>query len=130
MTNDPIADMFTRIRNGYMAKKAVVTLPASKIKVKIGEILAEAGYLEKVEVDEKGKFKQLKLSLRYRNGRPALTQLKRTSKPGRRLYQGFKKLPKVLGGLGIAIVSTSQGLMTAETAKKKGLGGEILGQAW
>lgn len=129
MQTDPIADMLSRIRNGYLARKSEVLVPYSALLAKIAEILVRDGYLEKTEVEGKGK-RQLKLQLKYLDGRPAATKLLRVSKPGRRIYQGFKKLPRVIGGLGLAIVSTSKGVMTAEDAKKIGLGGEVICQVW
>ena len=128
---DPIADMLTRIRNALAVKKPEVILPFSKMKLAIAEILQQSGYIVKVEKIEKGNngnnHDEMKIVLKYLGGKePAITSLKRISKPGRRLYTTKDKLPVVLNNLGIAIISTSQGLMTNKEAKKKGLGGEMI----
>ncbi len=134
---DPIADMLTRIRNASAVKKPEVILPMSKIKLEIAKILEREGWTQKTEVlenkisrDKKNKslnFAQLKIVLKYKkSGRPAITSLKRISKPGLRIYAGKDKLPRVLNNLGMAIISTPQGLMTGKEAKKKGIGGEVI----
>lgn len=127
---DPIADMLTRIRNALAVKKPEVVLPFSKIKMEIAEILKQSGYIKEVEKIEKGNndsnHDEIKIYLKYQGSQPAITSLKRISKPGRRLYVPSDKLPVVLNNLGIAIISTSQGLMTNKEAKKKKLGGEII----
>jgi small subunit ribosomal protein S8 len=122
---DPIADMLTRIRNAQMAKKSQVVLPCSKIKQAIAEILVKEGFLMSVEKTA-DKFPELKLVLKYENGKPLVRCLQRISTPGRRVYVGKDELPNVLGGQGIAVISTSQGLFTNKEAKKKGLGGEVV----
>ncbi len=131
---DPIADMLTRIRNASAVKKSEVVLPMSKMKHHIAEILVREGWLEAVEVikgngqkNQAAAYDQLKLTIKYRpGGKPAISDLKRVSKPGKRIYVGKDDLPRVLNNLGIAIISTSQGLMTNKEARKKGVGGEIL----
>ena len=127
MITDPIADMLTRIRNGYLAKKAEINVPHSRFKEEIATLLVRLKYLEKLEKNkEKDSFEQLVLTLAYKNGAPAVTAIDRVSKPGLRIYKSHKKLPYVLTGMGQAIVSTSQGVMTANDARKKNLGGEVL----
>lgn len=127
---DPIADMLTRIRNASAVKKAEVVLPYSKLKDGIAKILKSEGFVESVEVipAEKGiSFQQLKLKLKYhRTGFPMIQHIKRVSKPGQRIYAPKDELPIVLNNLGVAIISTSKGLMTNKQAKKQGLGGEVL----
>ncbi len=130
MLTDAIADMLTRIRNGYLAKKAEVSAPYSKIKEKTVDILVENQLLEKVEVKGKDKDKHIKMSLKYVDGKPAITKIIRVSRPGKRVYQKSKDLPLVLSGLGIAIVSTPKGIMTVKEAKKENLGGEVICQVW
>lgn len=134
MYSDPIADMLTRIRNGMMAGKAVVEIPHSKFKIEIARVLQEEGYIEAYGIDTEGSFPILNVTLKYygnrRNRRPVVTGLERVSKPGRRVYSGSKELPWVLSGMGVAIVSTSQGVMTAQAARRKGIGGEVLCQVW
>lgn len=134
MYSDPIADMLTRIRNGLMAGKTVVDIPNSKFKTEIARVLQEEGYIEAYGHDQEGSFPILNVTLKYygnrRNRRPVITGLERVSKPGRRVYSGSKDLPWVLSGMGVAIVSTSQGVMTAQDARRKGIGGEVLCQVW
>lgn len=125
MMTDPISDMLTRLRNALAVKKAEVVLPYSKLKHKIAEILVKEGYLVKV-VKTKSKFDELKLVLKYENKNSAIRNLKRISKPGCRIYVGKDNLPKVLNNLGIAILSTSKGLLTANEAKRQKLGGEVI----
>jgi small subunit ribosomal protein S8 len=129
MTSDPIADMLTRIRNGLMAERQEVEVPKSKIKLEIARILKEEGYIEDYIVDEAFPPK-MTITLKYygprRTRRPVITNIDRVSKPGRRIYVGKTEIPWVLSGMGIAIVSTSQGLMTDQQARRKGLGGELL----
>jgi small subunit ribosomal protein S8 len=123
---DPIADMFTRIRNGQAVGKASVKMGASKVKVAIANLLKAEGYVNDVAVrDVEGK-KELEIALRYYQGKPAIDRLERISRPGLRAYRGKDALPKVLGGLGISIVSTSSGIMTDSQARSKGLGGEVI----
>jgi len=127
---DPIADMLTRIRNALAVRKPEVVLPFSKIKFGIAEILKEKGYIKNVEKVEKGSngnnYDEIKIILKYQGAQPAITSLKRISKPGRRVYAAKDELPKVLNSLGIAIISTSHGLMTNKEAKKHQLGGEVI----
>jgi small subunit ribosomal protein S8 len=122
---DPIADMLTRIRNAQMAKKSQVVLPWSKIKQAISEILVKEGFLTSTEKIS-DKFPELKLTLKYDNGKPFVRSLQRISKPGCRVYVRKDELPNVLGGQGIAIISTSRGLFTNKEAKTSGLGGEVV----
>jgi len=131
MMTDPIADMLTRIRNGLLARHKSVEVPASKLKLEIARILKEEGYIEDYEFVQEGPQGKIVLALKYdENRRPAIAGLKRISKPGRRVYAGVKKLPWVMGGLGIAIISTSQGIMTDHEARRRGVGGEILCEIW
>ncbi len=134
--NDPIADMLTRIRNANMVGKTVVAMPSSKIKVEIARILKEEGFIENYEVvegDSPAK-KTLRVRLKYvgerRNRRPVITGLERISRPGRRIYTKKEDIPWVLSGMGIAILSTSKGVMTGQQARKLGVGGEILCKIW
>lgn len=122
---DPIADMLTRIRNGQSAKHEVVTMPSSKLKVAIASVLKEEGYINAFSVKE-GAKPELNVTLRYFQGRPVIEKLERISKPSLRRYCGKDSLPQVLGGLGIAIVSTSSGVVTDRTAREAGQGGEVL----
>lgn len=122
---DPIADMLTRIRNGQAARKETVSLPSSKLKVAIAKVLKEEGYIVNYEVSESNK-PELTITLKYFEGKAVVEQIKRVSRPGLRIYKGKDALPKVMGGLGIAIVSTSKGVMTDRLARKEGLGGEII----
>ena len=124
---DPIADMLTRIRNAQMIERAVVSMPASKVKVAIARVLKDEGYIDgfKVTGDETRK-PQLEIALRYYAGRPVIEKIERVSKPGLRIYKGKDGIPNVMNGLGIAIVSTSQGVMTDRKARATGIGGEVL----
>ncbi len=124
---DPIADYLTRLRNAQMARKVYVDVPASKLKRAITQILVDKGYVQRyLDIDD-GKQGLLRIYLKYdRNGNPAIRELKRVSKPGRRQYVGADKLPRVRNGLGIAIISTSQGVMTDKEARKLRIGGEVL----
>lgn len=124
---DPIADMLTRVRNGQAVGFETVRMPSSTTKVAIAKILAEEGYLESYEVEDKpGNKRELMVRLRYFEGRPVIDELHRVSRPGLRVYKNKDELPNVLGGLGVAIVSTSAGVMTDRTARRKGHGGEVL----
>ena len=124
---DPIADMLTRIRNGLTVHKETVEVPSSKMKSAIAQIMLEEGYLKGVELVEDGFNGKLVLTLKYTDdNRSVINGLKRVSKPGLRTYSGAKNMPKVLGGFGIAIVSTNQGIMTDKQAKLKNVGGEVL----
>lgn len=131
-TNDPIADMLTRIRNANTAKHDTVDIPASKMKLAIAEILFNEGYIKKYEVVEDGNFKTIRVTLKYGQDKneKILTGLKRISKPGLRVYAGKSELPKVLGGLGIAIISTNSGVVTDKEARKLNVGGEVLAFIW
>ena len=132
MTSDPIADMLTRIRNANTAKHDTVDIPASKIKVAIAGILVDEGFIEKYDIIEDGAFKTIRIALKYgadKNER-IISGLKRISKPGLRVYASKEELPRVLGGLGIAIVSTNKGVMTDKEARKENVGGEVLAFVW
>ena len=131
-TNDPIADMLTRIRNANTAKHDTVDIPASKMKLAIAEILFNEGYIKKYEVVEDGNFKSIRVTLKYGKDKneKIITGLKRISKPGLRVYAGKDELPRVLGGLGIAILSTNQGIVTDKEARKLQVGGEVLAFVW
>jgi len=124
--SDPIADMLTRIRNGQGRGKITIVMPSSKQKLAIAELLREEGYIGGVSVEDAGGKPQLELKLKYHRGRPVIEYLKRVSRPGLRIYRGKDELPQVWGGLGVAIVSTSKGLMTDRAARSAGHGGEIL----
>lgn len=126
MITDPISDMLTRIRNASMAKKAMVSLPYSNIKFAIVKILEKEGYLEDVKVSEQGAKKTITLNIQYDGTRPAISQVKRISKPGRRVYLKADQMPTVLSGLGLAIISTPNGLMTNIEARQRRLGGEVI----
>ena len=130
MMTDPIADFFTRIRNAIMRNKPNVLIPNSKIKVCLAQILNEEGFIRNFRVIQNDKQGVLKLYLKYKEGEPAIRGLKRVSRPGRRAYVKNDSLPKVLNGLGIAIVSTSAGVMTDQVCREKGIGGEVLGYVW
>jgi len=129
MTTDPIADMLTRIRNGLSAKKTTLDMPYSKIKEQIANILKANGYLAGVEVVENGAFKALRLNLQDPNVKE-ITSLIRMSKPGRRVYAKRDEIPRVLGGHGLVIISTSAGIMSGRDARQKGLGGELICKVW
>ncbi len=132
-TNDPIADMLTRIRNANTAKHDTVDIPASKMKIAIADILLDEGYIKKYDlVDGENGFKDIRVSLKYNDNKKekVLTGLKRISKPGLRIYAGKDELPKVLGGLGVAIISTNNGVITDKKARQLGVGGEVLAFIW
>jgi len=124
--SDPIADMLTRIRNGQAAKKTTVVLPSSKQKLAIANLLKNEGYLQEVSVNDNAGKPNLVLELRYFQGRPVIDLIKRVSRPGLRVYKGRDELPKVRGGLGVAIISTSRGVMTDRAAREVGQGGEVI----
>ena len=130
--SDPIADMLTRIRNANTAKHDTVDIPASKMKLAIAEILLNEGYIKKYDVIEDGSFKTIKVTLKYGQDKneKIITGLKRISKPGLRVYAGKDELPRVLGGLGIAIISTNKGILTDKEARKQHVGGEVLAFIW
>ena len=131
MKFDPIADMLTRIRNAITAKKDDVVIPASKLKMSIANILLAEGYISKVEETSEDIKKNIKVTLKYGpNGEKVIQGLKRISKPGLRLYANAVQMPKVLNGLGIAIVSTNKGIMTDKEARKNDVGGEVLAYVW
>ncbi|HEY3398321.1 MAG TPA: 30S ribosomal protein S8 [Armatimonadota bacterium] len=126
---DPIADMLTRVRNAAMARHVDVNVPVSKMKMEIASILHREGYIRGFQLVDRGKM--LRIRLKYdANRHPVINGLKRVSKPGRRVYAGREDLPRVLNGLGIAIMSTSQGVMTAREAARNGTGGEVVGYVW
>lgn len=127
---DPIADFIIRIKNAFLAKRHEVLVPYSNMKHSLAEILVKEGYLDSVEVDDSGTFKQLVLQLKYVKDLPSVTDVKRLSKPGCRLYSTAADIPRALGGYGITIVSTSRGIMTDKQAKKQNVGGELLCQVW
>jgi len=130
MVTDPIADMLTRIRNAIMAHHDSVIMPASRIKLSIAKILKEEGFITDYTVLKGKPQRVIKISLKYMNGRPAIAGLERVSKPGLRLYTGRKEIPRVYGGLGVAILSTSKGVMTGQNAWRRNLGGELLCYVW
>jgi len=124
--SDPIADMLTRIRNGQARGKVTIAMPSSKQKVAIANLLRDEGYLNDVGVESEDSKPQLVIKLKYYRGKPVIELLKRVSRPGLRIYRGKEELPRVMGGLGVAIVSTSKGLMSDRAARAAGQGGEIL----
>ena len=130
--SDPIADMLTRIRNANTAKHDTVDIPASKMKVAIADILYNEGYITKYEIVEDGAFKTIRVTLKYGadKNEKVISGLKRISKPGLRVYASSEELPKVLGGLGTAIISTNQGVITDKEARKLGVGREVLAVVW
>ena len=123
--HDPISDMLTRIRNGQAANKVAISMPSSKLKVAIANVLADEGYIESVKVIE-GVKPELEITLKYFQNKPVVESIQRVSRPGLRIYKRKDELPKVMGGLGIAVVSTSKGVMTDRAARQAGLGGEII----
>jgi small subunit ribosomal protein S8 len=124
--SDPIADLLTRIRNGQSAGKREVRMPSSKIKLAVANLLKEEGYLNATQVEDSDGKPQLTINLKYFQGKPVIESIKRISTPGLRVYKDCKDLPKVRGGLGVAIISTSKGLMTDRAARTAGQGGEIV----
>lgn len=127
MNTDPIADMLTRIRNANMVSHETVEIPSSKLKIELAKLLKSEGFISDYAVKEVGKFKILEITLKYdEKRRPVISKLQRVSKPGLRTYCKAKNLPKVLGGMGVAIVSTSKGLLTDRKARKENIGGEVL----
>ncbi len=130
--SDPIADMLTRIRNANTAKHDTVDIPASKMKIAIAGILVDEGYIEKYDIVEDGAFKTIHVTMKYGNDKneKIITGIKRISKPGLRVYAGKDEIPSVLGGLGIAILSTNKGIVTDKEAKKLAVGGEVLAFVW
>jgi len=130
--SDPIADMLTRIRNANTAKHDTVDVPASKMKLAIADILVDEGYIAKYDLIEEGNFKTMRITLKYGASKndKIITGIKRISKPGLRVYANKEELPQVLGGLGTAIISTNQGVITDKEARKLGVGGEVLAFIW
>ena len=124
--SDPIADMLTRIRNAQSVEKESVVMPSSRMKQAIASVLKDEGYIEDFGVVENGSKAELKITLKYYAGRPVIERIERISRPGLRVYRGSDDLPKVMGGLGVAIVSTSSGVMTDRRARSQGIGGEVL----
>lgn len=124
---DPIADMLTRIRNAQMVERATVAMPSSKVKIAIARVLKDEGYIDGFKITgEESARPQLEIALRYHAGRPVIEKIERVSKPGLRIYKGKDDIPRVMNGLGIAIVSTSRGVMTDRKARATGVGGEVL----
>jgi small subunit ribosomal protein S8 len=123
---DPISDMLTRIRNGQKARKVSVTMPASKAKNAVAGVLKDEGYISDYSTSTEGNKADLTIELKYFEGKPVIERVQRVSKPGLRIYRGKDELPKVLGGLGVAIVSTSAGVMSDKQAREQGIGGEVL----
>lgn len=134
MLSDPIADMLARIRNAALARKQEVLVPYSKLKEQLGKILVQEGYLKNLKTQisnvKNKKIKNLTCELEYKDGKPAITKIRRISKPSLRVYVKKDKIPKVLSGMGISIISTSKGLMTGKQTKKKSLGGELICEVW
>ena len=130
--SDPIADMLTRIRNANTAKHDTVDVPSSKMKLAIADILVKEGYIQKYDIVEEGNFKTIRITLKYGadKNEKIITGLKRISKPGLRVYANKEELPRVLGGLGVAIISTNQGILTDKEARKLNVGGEVLAFVW
>ena len=123
---DPIADMLTRIRNGQKARKVSVSMPSSTAKVAVAKVLKDEGYITGYSTESEGVKAELTVELKYFEGTPVIESVKRVSRPGLRVYRGNEELPKVLGGLGVAIISTSAGVMSDRQARKQGIGGEVL----
>ncbi len=131
LTTDPIADMLTRIRNAIAAKHKTVTVPASKEKVSIAKILFDEGYIVSYDLVDNGKFKDIAITIKYdEEGQSVIQGLKRISKPGLRIYSNKENLPKVISGLGIAIISTNKGIVTDKVARSLNVGGEVLAYVW
>ena len=124
--SDPIADMLTRIRNAQAVDKAAVTMPASKLKVAIAQVLKDEGYIDGFAVNAEGGKSELEISLKYYAGRPVIERIERVSRPGLRIYKGCGAIPQVMNGLGVAIVTTPKGVMTDRKARANGVGGEVL----
>lgn len=124
--NDPISDMLTRIRNGQSARKVTVTMPSSNVKVAIAQVLKDEGFVENFDVEKDGAKAELTVTLKYYMGEPVISKLKRMSRPGLRVYKNANDLPKVIGGMGVAVVSTSKGVMSDRAARAEGQGGEVL----
>ncbi|HVT95283.1 MAG TPA: 30S ribosomal protein S8 [Bryobacteraceae bacterium] len=130
-TSDPIADMLTRVRNALQARHAKVDVPASRLKLDIARILKDEGYITNFKIAEDGPKKSIRIYLKYTNGNvPVISRIERVSRPGCRVYAGSQEVPRVLGGLGINILTTPRGVMTGATARKENVGGEVLCQIW
>jgi small subunit ribosomal protein S8 len=127
---DPIADMLTRIRNAAAVKKPEVVLPFSKVKFSIAKLLEAEHYTQAVSETELGGFKQIAIKLKYEDGQPAISHLKRISKPGQKIYIGSQEIPKILNGYGLAVLSTSKGIMTGKQARRENIGGELMCEIW
>jgi len=127
---DPIADFFTRIRNAIQAEHPKVDIPNSRMKTRLAEILKDEGFIKNFKVAEDDKQGLLRVYLKYKDGEPAIQGIRRISKPGRRVYVNKEKIPRVLNGLGVAIVSTSSGVIADSICREKGVGGEVLGYVW
>ena len=127
---DPLGDLLTRIRNGQRARKDSVVSPASKLRARVLDVLQREGYIRGYSEEEVAGHNGLRIELKYFEGEPAIKHVARVSKPGRRVYAGGQEMPRVLNGLGIAIVSTSKGVMTGATAKRSSLGGEVIAHVW
>jgi small subunit ribosomal protein S8 len=131
MTADPIADMLTRVRNALIARHPKVDVPTSKLKNELARILKEEGYILNFKLTEEGPKKYIRLYLKYTpSNLPVISRIERVSRPGCRVYVGSKEIPRILGGLGINILTTPKGVMTGNTARKEGVGGEVLCQIW
>ncbi|HHN64141.1 MAG TPA: 30S ribosomal protein S8 [Nitrospirae bacterium] len=130
MLTDPIADMLTRIRNAIMVKAEKVDIPASRMKLDIAKILKEEGYIRAYKIIKDKKQGILRISLKYVDGEPVITGLKKVSKPGRRIYVGYKDITRVMGGVGIAILTTSKGILSDKGCKREKVGGELLCYIW
>jgi len=124
--SDPIADMLTRIRNAQLVEKAVVTMPSSKLKVAIAQVLKDEGYIDTFTVKGDAEKPELEIGLKYYAGRPVIERIERVSRPGLRVYKGRHQIPQVMNGLGVAIVTTPRGVMTDRKARAAGIGGEVL----
>ncbi len=130
-TSDPIADMLTRIRNGMQSRHPKVDVPSSKLKMDIARILKDEGFITNFKLTEEGSKKSIRIYLKYTPGNvPVISRIERVSRPGCRVYVGSKEVPRVLGGLGINILTTPKGVMTGHTARKENVGGEVLCQVW
>ena len=131
MISDPISDMLTRVRNALLARHPKVDVPSSKLKVELARVFKEEGYILNFKLVEEGPFKTIRLYLTYTaTNEPVISKIERISKPGCRIYSGSKEIPKVLGGLGVNVLTTSRGVMTGADARKAGLGGEVLCRIW
>ena len=128
--SDPIADLLTRIRNAQMVAKTTVSVPSSKVKVAIAQVLKDEGYIDGFKVSTEGGKAELEIALKYYAGKPVIERIERVSRPGLRVYRASDSIPKVMNGLGVAIVSTSQGVMTDRKARQQSVGGEVICHVW